>query len=437
MLLRNIFKQIFMWGFWMLIPICIEIIKGIFSAIVITTKSFKKESTHLDYFPTVTLLIPVFNSKNTLEMCLKSILNQTYPVKEIEIFLIDNGSNDNSYEIFQKFQVENPKLKIWWYNSKQGKSKALNKGIFTSHGKYIINIDSDGWLDKDALMNIIQKFETNRDVMCMTGAVLIDPQLVRKTKNKRLKRIQTCEFFEYIQAFLIGRNLESTFNTMYTMAGAFSCFKREAILKTQMYNSETLGEDTHMTFQIRKFVGGKISLCENAFFYVDPIESVDKLYTQRQRWQRSEIEVAKLFKEYHLGGIKALVQNFTMRTLITDHTLAFSKFLWFFAMIYLYCIDYSAIYLIVGNVLLYLVYVLNNFVYMKIATLYLRTQTYTDKYVKHKWYYCFFAPLYSFGVFWIRIAGIINSMHVEPAWKTKTLSDEMKILKNSILNRKQ
>ena len=58
------------------------------------------------------------------------------------------------------------------------------------------------------------------------------------------------------------------------MSGAFSAFRKSTILKTQLYNTETVCEDTHVTFQVRKLLHQKIAICENAVFFVDPIENL-------------------------------------------------------------------------------------------------------------------------------------------------------------------
>jgi poly-beta-1,6-N-acetyl-D-glucosamine synthase len=428
----RLFQQFLYWGVWLIIPFLWEIGSGILSAFLVILKYFKKDKVKVDFYPTVSILVPVHNSKATLEGCLKSIYDQDYPKENLEVFIVDNGSNDNGYDIFEKFQIDYPKMKIWWFYSEQGKSKALNKGIFSSTGKYIINIDSDGCLDKNAVRNIVDKFEKNSKISCMTGVVLIDIDLIEKTEKTMLKSMRICELFEYSESFLVGRNFQSMTGTMYTMAGAFSCFRREALMKTQMYNSETLGEDTHMTFQIKEFVGGETIMCENAFFYVDPIDSLDKLYTQRQRWQRAELEVASLFTKQHLGGILDFIVKPSMRKLVSDHTLTFPRMIWFFAMIYLYFINYPLNLLIGANLLLFGAYIFNSFLYLLVSVLYLKNQSKVRRYIVNHWYYCFLLPFYRFIVYWIRIAGTINSLQTDSRWKAKTLSEEINEVNSNI-----
>ncbi|MCX7922677.1 MAG: putative glycosyltransferase, exosortase G system-associated [Clostridia bacterium] len=430
MLHNKLFQQFLYWGAWLIIPFLWEIAIGFLSAVLAFIRYYRLKEESADYYPRVSVLIPVYNSQNTLDMCLQSIVEQDYPKDNIEVFLIDNGSKDGSYNIFIDFQEKHPDLKLWWYNSEQGKSKALNKGIFSSSGKYVINIDSDGCLDKNAIKNVVKRFESDDEIACMTGVILIDPGLIQKTKGFFLKMLRVCELFEYSESFLVGRNFQSTFNSMYTLAGAFSCFKREALMKTQMYNCETIGEDTHMTFQIRNFVGGKTVMCENAFFYVDPIENLDKLYIQRQRWQRAELEVASLFTNQHMGGILGFITKPTMRKLVSDHTLTFPRLIWFFAMIYLYFINYPLSLLIGANVLIYISYVLNSFVYLGVSAMYLKQQSDVKRYILKRWYMCFVLPLYRFVVYWVRVAGIINSLTTESRWRTQTFTEEINALKD-------
>ena len=137
---------------------------GIF--ILIYKKLTAKEDTPLSYYPDITLIVPVYNSADSLWACLDSVDKSTYPNKNISLILVDNGSKDNSFEIFVEYQKEHLEMNAKWLNSKQGKSKALNMALFNSEGKYIIHIDSDGILHPDALENMIRRFESNDDIHC-------------------------------------------------------------------------------------------------------------------------------------------------------------------------------------------------------------------------------------------------------------------------------
>jgi poly-beta-1,6-N-acetyl-D-glucosamine synthase len=429
---KELLREFAFWGVWLVIPLMLDIAIGIVSSVAVLSGYFKKDKAVVEFFSHVTILVPVYNSSKTLKNCLKSIVGQDYPIKNITVLLLNNGAKDESYDIFCSFQEEYPSLRLWWIDSSQGKAKALNKGLYMAEGKYIINIDSDGILDKKAVRNVVEKFENNTDILAMTGVVLVDQSFIERSKSLILRMIQRCELFEYSEAFLVGRGFQSYTNTIFTLAGAFSCYRRDAVLKTQLYNNETLGEDAHMTSQIREFLKGRVSLCEDAFFYVDPIENLDKLYTQRQRWQRGQVEVSALFDG--INSSKGL-RNVLKYTIIKDHTLVFPRLIWMFAMIYLIFYDYPLKLVFGANIIMYLVYVTNSFLYYFTSKLYLKEQPVVKSYMRKHGYIVCILPAYRALVFFMRVAGIINAVEKHGTWSTKTLTYEKNIITETIHKR--
>lgn len=429
-MITKIISKIFYWAAWIIIPLIIEIIPAIGNFFILLAKRVRiAKDIKLEFLPNITLMIPVYNSGQTLYRCIQSIDRSTYPNHLIEIMLVDNGSKDNSFEIFQKAQMEFPTLAMWWMNSKQGKSKALNKAIFNSSGKYIINIDSDGVLHKDALMNIVRQFETYSDVDCMTGAVLIEPALIEETKGFFLKQFRKLEFMEYAQAFLAGRNFESQFNSIYTLSGAFSSFRKSVLMKTFLYNTNTICEDTHLTFQIRTILKKKVHLCNDAIFMVDPIESINKFYTQRQRWQIGELEVSHMFLKDNLRRpLSGYFSNFVIRLIMTDHTFAFPRMIWYFVLIALGCMNYSFYNVGVAVVLIYLLYVFSSFLYYLNIISFLKNFPDLRRYYARKLGYVAIMPLFNLFAFFVRFAGIINSIKRKSSWKTLTFTEEKKMV---------
>lgn len=409
-----------------------EIIPGFLGIFILIKKRLTyREDAPLSYYPDITLIIPVYNSADSLWACLESVDKSTYPNKNISLMLVDNGSKDNSFEIFIEYQKSHLDMNAKWLNSKQGKSKALNMALFNSEGKYIIHIDSDGILHPDALMNMIRRFEANDNIHCMTGAVLTNPDMIKNEKNLFLRMIQKTEFYEYAQAFLAGRNYEAELNSIFTLSGAFSAFRKSTILKTQLYNTETVCEDTQVTFQIRYLLKRKIDICENALFFVDPIESVNRLYVQRQRWQRGEIEVIHMFPD-RKGGVTSIVTNFMSRVLIYDHTFAFPRMIWYFALICLAFIGYPFRYIGISLVLIYVMYVLSAFLYYIHVCIYLRWDKALIRFYAWKIGYILLLPLFNFMVYWFRFAGIINSIKGTSTWRTRGFDEEIKVCRDII-----
>ncbi len=425
-MIARLANEFFFWAAWIIIPLLIEIIPAVGNFFILLFKRIRTaDDIRLDFLPNITLMIPVYNSSQTLYHCIKSIHESTYPDHLIEIMLVDNGSKDNSFDIFQKAQMEFPTLAMWWMHSKQGKSKALNKAIFNSTGKYVINIDSDGVLDTHALMNIVRQFETYPDIDCMTGVILIEPALIDQTKGFFLKQFRKLEFMEYAQAFLAGRNFESQFNSIYTLSGAFSSFRKSVLLKTFLYNTNTICEDSHLTFQIRSILKRKVHLCNDAIFMVDPIDNVNKFYTQRQRWQIGELEVSHMFlKDKLRRPLTGYFSNYVIRLLMTDHTFAFPRMIWYFVLIALGCMNYNFHNVVVACFLIYLLYVFSSFLYYLNIISFLRGYPSIRRYYARKLLYIFAMPIFNLFAFFVRFAGIINSIKRKSSWKTLTFTEE-------------
>lgn len=89
----------------------------------------------------VSVIVPVYNVENYIEECIKSIINQS--LKDIEILVIDDGSQDKSIDIVKTFNDE----RITIFSKKNGGlSSARNKGLENAKGKYICFVDSDDYI---------------------------------------------------------------------------------------------------------------------------------------------------------------------------------------------------------------------------------------------------------------------------------------------------
>lgn len=101
--------------------------------------------------PFFSIIVPVYNVEKYLNKCIESILNQTF--KDFEIILIDDGSTDKSGLMCDEFALQNENIySIHQENS--GPGGARNKGIDLSKGSYILFLDSDDTLVKDALASL-------------------------------------------------------------------------------------------------------------------------------------------------------------------------------------------------------------------------------------------------------------------------------------------
>ena len=431
-ILSRLMDSFVFWAAWIIIPVIMEIIPSLGSvAILIKKKLFPVKYEEPALMPEISLIIPVYNSQETLKACIRSINDSDYPNSQIRIFLVNNQGQDDSFGVFSECQKEFPDLIMQWLNAKQGKSKALNLALFNSDGKYIVHIDSDGLLEKSALTNMVKKFEGDPTIECMTGVILTDPSQINKYKRGPQRLLRKLEFVEYAQAFLAGRNYAADMNAIYTLSGAFSAFRKSTVLKSQLYSTDTICEDTQITFQIKYLQNKKVSIAENSIFFVDPIEDMNKLYTQRQRWQRGSLEVSSLFMKDELNPFK-IFSSESVRTLMYDHTFAFPRMIWYLALICLLCINYSFKIILFSTLFLFLLYVIVGMFYYISTVGFLKDFPEIRRYYARQWYVIPLLPFFNLLVFFIRFAGIINSINTDSAWKVRNLTEEKKCFKDMV-----
>ena len=427
--LRVMGSSFIFWAAWIMIPVIMEIVPSLGSCILLVRRRLRARraaddrAAELAVAPPVTLLIPVYNSADTLEACVASVAEGTYPRENILVYLVNNNSSDNSFEVFAACQKKYPELTMQWMDAAQGKSRALNLGLFNSRSKYIVHIDSDGVLEPHALENLVRRFEANPDIDVATGAIMTQPELVEGYRPGPSRLFRRLEFMEYAQAFLAGRNFASEINYIYTLSGAFTAFRSNAILSSWLYNTDTICEDTQITFQMRYKHHERLHVCEDAIFFVDPIESVNKLYTQRQRWQRGSLEVAKMFDPEDLS-LRHAVDDVNVNTLLYDHTFAFPRMIWYVALICLLAVGYSGKAVIGATLAIFALYVLCGFLYYAAVLAFLRPFPELRRYYRRQWWVIPILPFFNLAVFFIRLAGIVNSIGTDSAWRTETLTDE-------------
>lgn len=432
-IINRLLNSVVFWAAWIIIPVIMEIAPAIGSVFILFKRHLKsrKKSAELPIYPEISLIVPVYNSEQTLFGCIKSIYDCDYPNDRIRVFLVNNDGRDDSFSVYAECQKEFSDLPIQWLNSQQGKSKALNLALYNSSGKYIINLDSDGMLEKSALKNMVKKFENNPELNCMTGAILTVPEQIEAYKKFFPRLLRKLEFMEYAQAFLAGRSYASEINGVYTLSGAFSAFRKSAVLKSQLYNTDTICEDTQITFQMKYFYKERVEVCEDAIYFVDPIEGINKLYTQRQRWQRGSLEVAKMFSSEKFSIFRAF-KDINIKTLMYDHTFAFPRMIWYLALICLLCMNYSGRAIIFATVMIFVMYIIIGYLYFFSTQEFLKGTPEIRKYYCKQWWIVMLLPAFNLMVFFIRFAGIINSINTDSAWKTKDLNDERRALSQVI-----
>ena len=112
----------------------------------------------------VSVIIPVYQVENYLERAVDSVIAQT--LEEKEIILVDDGSQDASGQICDRYAREYPDLIRVIHKENQGLGLARNTGVLAAVGDYVAFVDSDDTLRKGAVQALLSKaMETNADIV--------------------------------------------------------------------------------------------------------------------------------------------------------------------------------------------------------------------------------------------------------------------------------
>ena len=113
----------------------------------------------------LSIIIPVYNVEKYVEKCIRSCENQNISKEDYEVVVVNDGSPDGSLVIVERLAKEYPNIKIISQNN-QGLSGARNTGFMAAKGEYVWFVDSDDWIEKDCLANIISLLN-GEDVLAM------------------------------------------------------------------------------------------------------------------------------------------------------------------------------------------------------------------------------------------------------------------------------
>ena len=153
----------------------------------------------------ISVVILSYNSVLPIKKCLNDLIASLKPFGEpCEIFVVDNGSRDGSVELIEEFQQENPDLiKPIFFKENTGTTFSRNAALKKAQGQYILVLDSDAYVNFDAL-NILKEFLDNNPPVGMAV-----PRLLYASGNFQL----SCDVFptllHKIKRFLFLKKIEA------------------------------------------------------------------------------------------------------------------------------------------------------------------------------------------------------------------------------------
>ena len=227
--------------------------------------------------PLVSVIVPARNEEDTIGYTVKSLLESTYPRDRLEIIVIDDGSEDDTYEIALGY-ARRGNVQVFRKSSRGGKASCLQYGFQVAKGEFIVSVDSDTTFDRNAITNLLKPFNDPK-VGAVSGNV--------KVRNRHYNFLTRLQYYEYMIGISMGRRFLAQMNMMTVVSGAFGCYRRNALTDTGAWDPG-IGDDSNVTLKTRK-LGYKIGFAPDAVVMTNAPTTIKKLFRQRRRWNRSFI----------------------------------------------------------------------------------------------------------------------------------------------------
>ena len=216
-------------------------------------------------FPSVSIIIPVFNEADIIERVITNAKRLYYQSKK-EIIVVDDGSTDQTYDIIKKIKG----IKVL-RKKNGGRASAVNYGLKHATGEIVVRIDADSFPEKNSLIKAIPHFE--KDVASVAITVLI-----RKPKGL-LEKLQEIEYL----MIAWSRKILEYVDAIYVTPGAMSFYRRSALLKVGGFDEKNETEDIEIAWRLMKHKY-KIKMALDTKVYTRAPDDLKRWWNQRLRW---------------------------------------------------------------------------------------------------------------------------------------------------------
>jgi hyaluronan synthase len=183
--------------------------------------------------PRLTVIIPAYNEGAMVAKSIDSVAAARYPAGRLEVFVVDDGSTDDTWEHIQRAAARHPGVVTTLrFTENRGKRAGLAAGFERARGEIVVTIDSDSVIEEGALLAMVGAFRDPK-VGAVAGKVLV--------YNRREGIIPQMLHVRFILAFDLLRAVQSTYRTVYCVPGALAGYRTSVV-------REVLGAWINQTF---------------------------------------------------------------------------------------------------------------------------------------------------------------------------------------------
>lgn len=231
----------------------------------------------------VSICVPIYGVELYIERCARSLFEQTY--ENIEYIFVNDCTKDNSVEILKRVLEEYPcrksQVRIINHKKNRGLAASRNTAVAATTGTFLMHVDSDDFVEKDALtLLVIQQIKNNADIVCANSYKLLSNSKELKL-NKRYSNVTA-----YLKAILSRKEQVCIWGKLI----------RTSLYKSNNIEAEegtNMGEDYHTLCRLA-YYAKKVDILSKEIYYYDCSNSMSysnvfSISKHKQSWRSFDI----------------------------------------------------------------------------------------------------------------------------------------------------
>ncbi len=248
----------------------------------------KTDNLKISEWPPVTIQLPIFNEKYTIERLLRAVTGLSYPRDRLQIQVLDD-STDNTADLVDRlvnaYKARGIDIECVRRTDRKGyKAGALNEGLRLATGDFIGIFDADFVPQSDWLKKTIPMFQNRKKLGCV--------QTRWGHTNRQYNSLTRAEALAIDGHFVVEQTTRSRYNFFLTFNGTAGLWKRTCIEDAGGWQWDTLTEDLDLSYRAQ-MRGWKIELLPDVIVPGELPADVEAFKKQQYRWAKGSFQVVR------------------------------------------------------------------------------------------------------------------------------------------------
>ena len=235
------------------------------------------------------IIIPIYNVAKYLPKCLDSVLGQSFT--DFEVICVNDGSTDDSLSVLEQYAARDARIKVI-SQANGGLSAARNTGINNAHGKYILFLDSDDWIESNTLQ-VLDDHLAGEDLLCFNGRKFVEEKNCFEPADNLKTETNISGWDYYCHHALESRRFAF-------VCVVLRCYRREYLINNNLLFKTGIFHEDNLFTPLACFYAKKVSIIPDCL-YNYRIRSNSIMTTRSLKHRQDIIQIANSLSAFFIG----------------------------------------------------------------------------------------------------------------------------------------